>query len=115
MFTLVAQNARVDASVARDVGVAHARCYHLDEELVCLRLAREHVFPLPVVLGVGYYALAGHCVFHHSSLSSSRRAGVELEMQSACSVQLILGYIALRSVDWFYYTAATCAARRVAD
>ena len=59
------QYARVDAPVARDIGVADSCCYHLDQKLILLWFAREQVFPFPVVLRVGDYAFAGDCVFDH--------------------------------------------------
>jgi hypothetical protein len=61
--TFVAQDSRVDPPIARYVCVAHARGYHLDEELICIWLAREKVFVFPLVLRVGNYAFAGDGVF----------------------------------------------------
>lgn len=56
------EDARVDAAIAGDVGVADARGDEVDEELVLLRLTRQHLLPLPVVLRVGHDALARHRV-----------------------------------------------------
>lgn len=74
-LTFVSKNARIDASIAGDVRVTDTSGYQLDEELIFLRLAREHFLPLPVVLIVGNDALARNGVLRHAEMVLYERDG----------------------------------------
>lgn len=65
--TFMPKDSGIDATVASDVGMANASSNQLNQELVFLGLAREHLLPSPVMFAVGNDSLArygelGHCV-----------------------------------------------------
>ena len=61
----MAENSRVDAPIARDVGVADTGGYHFYEEFIVGGLVGEEIFELPVFLRVGDDSFAGNRVAGH--------------------------------------------------